>query len=145
MWATQRSYFLKRRGHSCIKSKLMTVGSFVCDKMAIWLHKMTCKYSFMILTWQVEDDIFIFWGLNYSHYGFELDQTPKPYAFPNVPRCFLPNVLCLHVWPHTDKIFQLLHFKSEKGISGPLKPKGPELGVDITNLRWPSVSVIRKY
>ena len=43
------------------------------------------------------------------------------------------------------KYVNLHHFRPEKGVSRPLRPKGPELGVVIMNIRWPSVSVIRKY
>ena len=31
------------------------------------------------------------------------------------------------------------NFRPEKGGFGPLRAKGPELGVVITNLRWPMV------
>ena len=44
--------------------------------MAILLHTKTCKYSFMTLTCHAEKDIFIFGGLNGSHCGVELGQTP---------------------------------------------------------------------
>ena len=50
--------------------------------------------------------------------------------------------LCL---THSDNIFEFTSFQARKGVSGPLRPKGPELGVVIKNLQWLSVSVIRKY
>ena len=55
----------------------MAVGRFLCDKMAILLHHKICKYSFMTLTCQAEDDFFRFvCGLNGSHCRIELGQTP---------------------------------------------------------------------
>ena len=55
----------------------MTVGSFLCDKMAIVLHKKPCKYSFMTLICQAEDDLFILVGLTLGlGLGIELGQTP---------------------------------------------------------------------
>ena len=47
--------------------------------------------------------------------------------------------------PTVTKYLNLPHFSPEKRASGPLRPKCPELGVVITTLRWPNVSVIRKY
>ena len=68
----QRAYLLRHRYHLGINAKVMTVERFLCDKMAILLHKKTCKYSFVTLPCQAEGNLFMFWELNCSHCGIEL-------------------------------------------------------------------------
>ena len=95
----QRAYLLRYRGCLGMTFKLNVVGSFQCDKMAIILHRKTCKYSFITLTCQAEDNLFISGVLNGSSCGFYLEQTIISYntTFPNISRCYLPYVLSLHL------------------------------------------------
>ena len=66
-----------------------------------------------------------------------LGRTPKSYttAFPNVSGCLLPIVLFLSMsGPTVTKYLNLFHFRPEKGVSGSLRLKDPELGVVIMTL-----------
>ena len=93
--------------------------------------------------------MFSFGGLNGSHCGIELGETTKSYTTPSTmardPFCQIVGVSTPMSGPTVTKYLNLLHFRPEKGISGPLRPKGRELGGVIMNLWWPRVSVIRKY
>ena len=57
------------------------------------------------------------------------------------------QILCIYsyVRPYSDKICEFTPFQAKKGGFWPPETKRTELGVVVMNLRWPSVSVIRKY
>ena len=50
--------------------------------------------------------------------------------------------LYIYVWPHNDNIFEFTSFRARTGGFWPPEAKSPGLGMVITNLRWPSESVI---
>ena len=75
------------------------------------------------------------------NWGKPLYHIPPPSPMSQDAVC---RMLCLYIYAVT-KYVNVLNFRPENSVSGPLRPKGPELEVVIMNLRWPSVSVIRKY
>ena len=96
----------------------MTVGRFLGDKMAILLHKKTCKYSFMTLTCQAEDDFFIL-GDTMVH-NVELNWSKPLYHKPppfNISQDAFCQMLFLYsfVWPHNHKICEFIPFQARKG------------------------------
>ena len=113
------------------------------------VHKKTCKYVFMTLTCQAEDDFVIFVGLNGSHCGIELGQTPISYnaTFLCVSRGAVCQIWCLYsyLWPQSDNICECTRFKARKLGFWPPETKRPKLRMVIMNFRWPNVSDIRKY
>ena len=102
----------------------------------------------MTLTCQAEEIVSCLGGLNGSHCRIE---GANPYIIHRHLHLYLRRLsagLCVSssmFGPTVTKYLNLLHFKTEKGVSGPMRPKGPVLGVVITNLLWSSVSAIRKY
>ena len=93
----------------------------------------------MTLTCQVEVDVFHFVGDSVVHtmelnWGKSVNHTPAP---SRCLRMLSTKQMCVStsIFGSTVTTYlNFLHFRPEKGVSGPLRPKGPELGMVITTL-----------
>ena len=106
--------------------------------LGILLHKKTGKYSFMTLTCQAGDDFFIFLGIH----GTQSGSNPQDILINRrLFQCLMMVSANYCVSTATfrpivvTQYLNLLHFRPENGVSKPLRPKVPKLGVIITTLR----------
>ena len=96
-----------------------------------WLLDYTKTYTFIYDTNLAGGGrLFHCWGFNGSHCHLSLYLR------------MLSAKWCVSIAmfsPTMTQCLNLLHFKPEKGVSGSMRPKGPELGVVIMNLLRPRV------
>ena len=68
----------------------------------------------------------------------ELNWGKRLYHKPSPSLCLgmlsAKKIIYSYVWPHNDKICEFTPFQARKRVFGPLRPKGPELGMVIMNL-----------
>ena len=94
----------------------MAVGSCQFkNKMAISLHNKTWKHSFMTLTCQAEDDVFILGGTQWLTLWNWIPQCLRMLSSKYCPYSY--------VWPLTN--FELIHFRPQNWFLAPWGQKAP--------------------